>query len=633
MNFRIKKLFLAAFSLIIVLLLASCSQTVEPASDVTSAESGNESGFSETEVKSDDMFTDRDLQADYDKSSAISIELADGKSTCSDSAVTVNNDTITVGKEGVYVLSGSLTNGQIIVDSDKKAKIQLVLNGVNINCNTSAAIYVKQADKVFITLDENTENTLSNKDDFVQIDDNNIDSVIFSKDDLTLNGTGSLTVNAVYGHGVVSKDDLVLAGGSYNITAASHALSGKDDVKIAGGSYTLSSGKDGIHSENTDDPSLGFIYIANGNFNITAEGDAMDASGYLQINDGKIEVTAGGGSENAETVKTEMFGVRGGMMNPQNQVQQTTDESNDSTSVKGLKADGGIIFCGGTIIVDSADDAVHSNANTYVKGGNLTLSTGDDGIHSDETSEVSGGKINILTSYEGIEGLNVNITGGEISIVASDDGVNAAGGNDQSGFSGGMHQDRFGSASNNEINISGGVLKVNASGDGLDSNGNLYVSGGEIYIDGPTDNGNSALDSDGEAQISNGTVVAVGSSGMAENFSSNSTQCVIMYGVSNMQASGEVTLKDSSGNTILSYTPSKTYDCVILSSPQIEKGKTYTLTAGGETTDIEVTGVITNTGNLSGGMMGMDPGMNHGMDPGMNPQGRNPRKPNNRFAP
>lgn len=182
----------------------------------------------------------------------------------------------------------------------------------------------------------------------------------------------------------------------------------------------------------------------------------MDASGYLQINDGKIEVTAGGGNENVETVKTEMFGGRGGMMNPQNQVQQTTDEDDDSTSVKGLKADGDIIFCGGTVIVDSADDAVHSNANTYVKGGNLTLSTGDDGIHSDETSEVSGGKVNILTSYEGIEGLNVNITGGE------------------------------------------------------------------IYVDGSIDNGNSALDSDGEAQISSGTVFAAGSSGMAENFSSNS---------------------------------------------------------------------------------------------------------------
>lgn len=167
---------------------------------------------------------------------------------------------MTIQEEATYILSGFLTNGQIIVDAESTDKIQLILNGVEINCDTSAAIYVRQADKVFVTLARDTQNVLSNKEDFVQIDDNNIDAVIFSKDDLTLNGLGELVINAAYGHGIVSKDDLVFTGGTYTITAAKNGLCGKDSIRFADGSFKVAAGSDGIHGDNDDDATLGYIY-------------------------------------------------------------------------------------------------------------------------------------------------------------------------------------------------------------------------------------------------------------------------------------------------------------------------------------------------------------------------------------
>ena len=155
------------------------------------------------------------------------IALNGSSAACDDSRVSISGSTVTITGEGTYLLSGSLSNGQIVIDAEKTDKLHLVLNGVDINCDTSAAIYVKQADKVFVTLAADTENKLSNQSEFVAIDDNNIDSVIFSKEDLTLNRLGSLTIHAAYGHGIVSKDDLVVTSGTYEINAASHGLCGK----------------------------------------------------------------------------------------------------------------------------------------------------------------------------------------------------------------------------------------------------------------------------------------------------------------------------------------------------------------------------------------------------------------------
>ncbi len=688
----------------------------------------------------DDMFTNRDLDVGYEESEAVHINLADDSTTLtmgadeeetSVSGVTVDGNAITITEEGTYILSGTLTEGQVIVDADD-AKVQLVLDNADITCASSAAIYVKSADKTFITLAEGSENILMNTAEYEAIDDNNIDAVIFSKDDLTLNGNGTLTINSEYGHGIVSKDDLKLTSGTYNITAASHALSGKDSVRIAGGTCNLVSGKDGIHSENTDDEEKGFVYIAGGDYSIESTGDGIDASYVVQIDDGTFDITAGGGAENSTKTHNDMMGGGpggaadagnggpGGDGNaPQMGEAPDTDSSDSSTdrptppdktgsdssdssngngqtppempdsapgenagssdstdkqtppekpssdtsndgntqqapdattvstestdqdsaaadgttsdnatngnntsdsatsdsttedtaSTKGIKADGAIYVNGGTFNVDSADDSVHSNSDVTLNAGTYTLSTGDDGVHSDEALLVNGGTITISKCYEGLEGLTVTINDGDIDITASDDGINAAGGNDASGF-GGMGGDGFmgmkapgdtDSADDDNVQndtstdemwmeINGGSIHVLAGGDGLDSNGNLTINGGEVYIDGPSDNGNSAIDYGDRSScyINGGTVVAIGSSGMAEEISDESDQQVAFVKLDSQMQAGDVTLTDSDGNIIVSYTALKAYDCVIISTKDLEEGQTYTLTTSGTETEVSL---------------------------------------------
>ena len=274
--------------------LLACAVCGCAAAPETTTESSQVSSVSDsiTYLDAADMFTKRDKQSDYASEDATEITLSDSKSTCDSPAVRVSDNQITITRTGTYVLSGSLTNGQIVVDASGE-KVQIVLKDASINCDTSAAIYVKSADKVFVTLAENTSNTLTNTKDFVAIDDNNIDAVIFSKSDLSLNGSGTLTIHAAYGHGIVSKDDLVITSGTYDITAARHALSGKDSVRIADGVFTLNAKKDGIHSENTDNDEKGFIYIADGTFSITCDSDGMDAEETLQVDGGTITIAAG----------------------------------------------------------------------------------------------------------------------------------------------------------------------------------------------------------------------------------------------------------------------------------------------------------------------------------------------------
>lgn len=756
----------------------------------------------------DDMFTERDLDVGYDENSAVKINLADDSTTVTvgddtetdaskadetkaddsktdetkadetkadesetnetenaASGVYISGNIITITKEGTYVLSGALSEGQIVVDADS-AKVQLVLDNADITCASSAAIYVKNADKTFITLAEGSENILMNTAEYETIDDNNIDAVIFSKDDLTLNGKGTLTINSEYGHGIVSKDDLKLVGGTYNITAENHALSGKDSVRIAEGTYNLTSGKDGIHSENADDDEKGFVYIASGDFTIESTGDGIDASYVVQIDDGAFDITAGGGAENATKTHNDMpggatrdnmgGGAPGGAAqdgeapsgdkpsgdgsdksdsgsasgkqtgqtppdrpdgdsfdgsrpdekasdNTGGQTAQTppdkpgTDTSDgqksdknsqskdiadnttdssassdtgsksssstspdadsgndsstssdaDSTSTKGIKSDGALYVNGGTFTINSADDAFHSNSDVTINDGTYTISSGDDGMHADSALLVNGGTITVTESYEGLEGLNITINDGKIDIAASDDGMNAAGGNDQSGFDG-MGGDGFkgmqtpdaaqksddtsdntsdntqkpndtsdtaqttgnitvtaqkqdspsdtaqdtDTASDDEMwmVINGGYVHVLAGGDGLDSNGDLTINGGEVYVDGPSDNGNSAIDYGEKSSfdINGGTVVAVGSSGMAEDVSSESKQQAAFVKLDSQADAGDVILKDADGNEIISYTAQKKYDCVIISTAALKAGQTYTLSASGSESEVSL---------------------------------------------
>lgn len=588
MSYRRKKLLALFFAMALSMTaVASCTGTKSSTGNVVSSEI--EINAEETSAQSEagtfssaDMFTERDLAGTYEESGAVYVTLPDDGITGETDGVVIKGQTVIITAEGTYIFSGTLSEGQIVVDADN-AKAQIVFDNVDITCASSAAVYVKSAEKVFVTLAEGSQNTLRNTDEYVAIDDNNIDAVIFAKSDLTLNGTGSLTIISAEGHGIVSKDDLKITGGTYDITAAGHALSGKDSVRIADGTFILTAEKDGIHAENADDEEKGYIYIADGDFTITSDGDGMDASNIVQIEDGTFDITAGGGAANS--LKTHESDVPGGGM-PQNGERPdgesmpqmgekpdgenmpqdtTTDES--GTSTKGIKAGGGMYLNGGTYQIDSADDSIHSNANITIADGTYTLATGDDGVHADDALIVNGGTITVTESYEGLEGLTVTINDGTIDITASDDGINTAG---------------------EKMELNGGYIHILAGGDGVDSNGDLTINGGEIYIDGPSDNGNSAIDygDRSSAYVNGGTLVAIGSSGMAEVMSDSSKQKVLMVKLGEQMEAGNVVLTDSEGNVIVSYTALKTYDCVIISTAEVESGATYTLTTSGTTTEV-----------------------------------------------
>ena len=297
------------------------------------------------------------------------------------------------------------------------------------------------------------------------------------------------------------------------------------------------------------------------------------------------------------------------------------------TSAKGLKAGGDIKISNATITADTSDDSIHSNSNVTIESGTFNLKSGDDGIHADTSTVINNGNIVIEKSYEGIEGSNVTINGGTIELTASDDGINSAGGSDSSSMGGRMGQNSFTENSDIYIKITGGKVTVDASGDGLDSNSNLIIEGGEIYVNGPTNDGDGALDYDGTATISGGTFVAVGSSGMAQGFSDSSTQCSILYNLSSSHSAGEkITLADSSGNEIISYTSTKQFSSVVISSAKITKSGAYKLTVGSESYDIEMSSTVYSNGSNGFGGGGMGGNKPDGFGRGNN--GKPPKMPN-----
>lgn len=552
--------------------------------------------FSQTDA---DMFTNRDYETEYDESESVLIQLNGNSGTASSNSVEISGSTVTITEEATYIISGKLDDGMIIVNAPDTAKLQLVLNGAEIHSETSAALYILEADKVFVTLADGTENSLSNGGTFTAIDENNIDSALYSKQDLTFNGTGSLTVSSPAGHGIVAKDDLVFTGGTYTVTSASHGLDVNDSVRITGETaVTVDAGKDGIHVENTDDAEKGFVYISNGSVNLEAEGDGISASAYMQIEDGTIQIVTGGGSVNGTKSSSDNWGGFGGGMpggdrpgGRSGSDTSTTTDTEDSESMKGLKAEAGMLISNGTFSIDSADDSIHSNVSVVINGGTFEIASGDDAVHAEETLTITAGTIHISESYEGLEALDISVQGGDIKLVASDDGLNAAGGTDASGTTGGR-DGMFGggqgghggmggmsSNSNGSIVISGGNLYINASGDGIDANGYLEITGGYTVVVGPTQGDTATLDYDTSATITGGTFIGTGASGMAQTFS-DSEQGVIAVSVGNQSAGTEITLKDADGNVVISYAPELSFAVVILSSPDIVSGDTYTITVG-----------------------------------------------------
>lgn len=590
--------------LVLLFLLAGCDELTaiptSPAGDTVPGAMEPTAAPVDTDFATDDseMFTNRDLKGDYDEADAIVIQFNGDSVSASSNAVSVSGTTVTLTGEGTYILCGTLNDGMVIINAGESDKLQIVLSGVSMTSAASAPIYIREADKVFITLAEGTENSLTNGGSFTAIDENNIDGALFSKQDLTLNGSGSLTVTSPAGHGIVCKDDLVITGGSYTIHSASHGIDANDSVRMCAGSLTVDAGKDAIHAENSDDATLGFVYISGGALTLEAEGDGISAEAYAQFTDGTFQILSGGGSVNASKTHSDSYGdfmgggMGGGMGGrPRSSSSASTDSGSESTSMKAIKATGSLLFSGGEYTIDSADDAIHANGSVTVNGGTFQIQTGDDGFHADETLSITAGTIRITESYEGLEALNIAVSGGDINLTATDDGLNAAGGTDSSGM-GGMRPggDRFGgmsSSSNGSIVISGGSLYVKASGDGLDANGYLLISGGYTVVVGPTQGDTATLDYDVSGTITGGTFIGTGASGMAQTFSSSEQGVIAVSVGGTCAAETQITLTDKDGNTIISYAPELDFGVVILSSPDITKGETYTIAVGDTSCEFE----------------------------------------------
>ena len=485
--------------------------------------------MSDAAIDITDMFTKRDLAGNYDESEAVKITLSGKTAACNSSNVQIEDGVVTIKAAGVYVLSGTLTDGTIVVDAGDDDKVQLVLDGVSIMAADYAAIYAKNADKVFVTLAEGAGNSLTVSGDYVQTDDNNVDAVIFAKCDLTLNGTGSLTVKDNTGHGIVSKDDLVVTGGTYTIYSQDHCLNGKDSVRIADGTFNLSCDEDGIHAGN-DDQQDGYVYI---------------------------------------------------------------------------------------------------------EGGDINISVGDDAIHAEGLLIITGGDIDVSKSCEGVEGDKILVTGGDIDVISSDDGFNAAGGSSGSGYNhdgfgggpdmGGVYMDADSDA---YIFITGGTININADGDGIDSNGCIGITGGSVYVLGPSDNGNGAMDYGICAAITGGEIVAVGGSGMAQGFGDESTQCSALVNFDEWIDAGEtITLTNSDGKEVLSYKADKKFNSVVISTSDMKQGGIYTLTVGDQGSTFTLDDITYSEG--SGGMQRPGGNLDNGgmQRPGGNSDDGNMQRP------
>ncbi len=577
-----------------------------------------------------------------------SITLSPDGSTSTDASVRIDGQTVTITQAGTYQIAGTLGDGALIVESAENAKITLVLGGVSIKNSTGAAIQISTADDVTIELAEGTTNVLQSGEevDIAAATESKEASggALQSKADLKIKGKGSLTVLGYLNNGIHCTKDLKIKNGNISVTALGHGIKGKNSVTVSGGTVTVTSGKDGITSDETENEEKGFVTIEDGEIIITSVGDGVSAETTLTVTGDVISIISGGGSANAQQ-KTD---------NMRDWWDFDNSASDDnSASCKGLKAGKALVISGGSITIDAQDDALHTDGDMTISGGECILSTGDDGAHAALSLTVLDGKITVLTSYEGLEANQITLADGELDITASDDGINANGGSD--GFSGGFGggfggrrsdmnsqsgdmtppdnsnmqtppdgnapsgnpptmpgQDAADSTTTDDTTdkqpvllITGGKITVNADGDGLDSNGDLRVEGGDITINGPSNGGNGALDigteNGGAGVIAGGTLIALGTSSMTENFGSTSTQCAFLVTMNSFGAGETITITDSQGNVLYTGVTVKSANSVVFSSADLVVGETYTVTIGSISATVTQSSTVVGNSNGFGG--------------------------------
>lgn len=597
-------------------------------------QTASENAIALVEYDADDSLTQ------WSADSATMIALNGSTSTIDGSGAKVSEGVVTISAAGDYVISGKLDDGRIIVDAPDEV-VHLVLNGAQVTSKSGTAVHLVEAGKVVITLQEGTENVLTDASTYSDASDNAPTAALFSKADLTINGTGKLSVNGNYNDGITSKDDLKIMSGTLAVKAIDDGIIGKDLVAVKDGEIALEAGGDGIKSTNDTEEGKGEIVIEGGSFDIRSVNDAIQSAASLYVADGLFGLAAGGGhTASTKTHAEEMWGgggfggrepgfgeAPGGMGQPPQGMEgeapewpqgaegaaanrpqapnpnsapadtaAAATEESETASDKGLKAAEDLVVAGGQFEIDAADDAIHSNASIRISGGDFTLAAGDDAIHADIALAIDGGAITITSSYEGLESASIAISGGEIHVTAEDDGVNVSDGSGSEAWPGG------GGSEGLVLTISGGYLTVNANGDGLDSNGSIVMSGGLVLVNGPTNNGNGALDYDGTFEQSGGILIAAGSTGMAQAPSESSIQRSIMMNFSQtLEAGTLVTLTDDTGAVVAAFAPAKAFQSIVISSPELKSGESYTISTGGTNDGSATDGYYAGEGSTTGG--------------------------------
>lgn len=658
MKKKYKKISVILLCVLFVCSMWGCRQE-ENEKETGTQETGNTSGHASvsTVALTEGKFSEEKLDDTWDEDTAVSFSLENDKISVKENRLgdkaEISGSTITIRQEGVYLFSGTLADGQIIVDADKKETVRLVFQGVTLTCSDSAPLYSKGGD-VIVTLADGTENRIEDGSTytFEQEGEDEPNGAIFAKDDLTFNGNGTLYVTGNYNHGIQCKDALKFVAGTYIISAANDGIVGKDSVSVRNGNFTIESGDDGIKATNAEDSEKGYILIENGVFQIHSKGDGLQAETLLRVNDGEFKITSGEGSQNAvsevqnelgekrmpfdggqgrpdrgtdEEAMTPPDGMtpQGGLppegemqkemappdgerpeeMSPsggetpkkdmQNHISEDSESTAESPSTKGLKSYVELLIAGGEFDIDAQDDGFHSNQNVTIQGGTIKISTGDDGIHAEKTLRVDDGSIDIEKSYEGLEGFDVIINEGDIKIISSDDGINAAGdnadnnSNDNENTEGKsqhfMAEEDQGAA----MTINGGEIYVNANGDGLDANGDIFINGGAVTVHGPVNGGNGTLDYAASCKITGGTFIGIGSIGMAQAPSKDSTQPSLIFQTEGIiEAGTALSLKDKDGNILAETVTEKNAQWIAVSSPELTVEENYIFCAG--TTEKEV---------------------------------------------
>ncbi len=548
---------------------------------------------------------------EWDPATVVTISLNGNAIDAQGAGVTVDGGTATITTAGTYALSGSLSEGQVVVNVEDDGVVRLILNGVDIHNSGGPAILVEDAEKVVLIVADGTRSTLSDGSDYLKAAESDIpNAALYSKADLSIAGNGALVVQGNANDGIASSDGLVITGGEITVNAVDDGVRGKDYVVIENGTLNVTAGGDAIKADNEEKADRGYVTILQGALALTAGGDGIDAATDVLISDGQLALISGGGSANRAA---------------------------EDSSARGIKASVNVTVEGGVLTIDSADDALHSNGSLVINGGTITLTAGDDGMHADAMLEINAGEVWINQSYEGIESAVITINGGNIHITASDDGVNVAGGVDGSGAmqggpgrqpggagmpqdgpempqdgpgmpqggpgmpQGRPGQDMFAASGNYFLYIHDGYLYVDAQGDGMDVNGAIEMTGGVVLVNGPTQQMNGALDYDAGFNISGGLLLAAGSAGMAMAPDVSSTQASVLVYFDQTQPGGmPVSIVGSDGQTVLSFIPTREYQSLVVSSPSLVDGSGYQVVTGGDLTGTATDGLM-QAGAISGG--------------------------------